>query len=87
VKIADVRPVAFWDGRRNWLVIVVETDNGLIGLGEAGIGAHQPAITGAIETFRTWLVGQDATRIEYIWQYLFRGAFFPVVAEGASRGV
>ncbi|MFN8540997.1 MAG: hypothetical protein U0232_26390 [Thermomicrobiales bacterium] len=22
-------------------------------------------------------MGQDATRIEYIWQYLFRGAFFP----------
>lgn len=77
VKIADVRPVGFWDGRRNWLVIVVETDDGLIGLGEAGIGAHQAAITGIIETFKPWLVGQDATRIEYIWQYLFRGAFFP----------
>ncbi|MFN8513421.1 MAG: hypothetical protein U0841_12690 [Chloroflexia bacterium] len=45
MKIADVRPVGFWDGRRNWLVIVVETDDGLIGLGEAGIGAHQAAIT------------------------------------------
>ena len=30
MKIADVRPVAFWDGRRNWLVIVVETDDALL---------------------------------------------------------
>lgn len=77
MEIADVRPIAFWNGRRNTLVVVVETDNGLVGLGEAGIGAHLPAITGVIETVKSWLVGQDATRIEHIWQYLFRGGFFP----------
>lgn len=77
MKIADVRPVSFWDGRRNGLVLVIETDDGLIGLGEAGIAAHLPAIGKIIETFKPWLIGQDATRIEHIWQYLFRGAFFP----------
>jgi galactonate dehydratase len=77
MKISDVRAVGFWDGRRNSMAIVVETDDGLIGLGEAGSNAHQPAITGIIGNFKTWLIGQDATRIEHIWQYLFRGAFFP----------
>ncbi len=77
MKIADVRPITYWDGRRNGFAVVVETDDGLIGLGEAGIGAHLPAITGVIETFKRWLIGQDATRIEHIWQYLFRSAFFP----------
>ncbi len=77
MRIADVRTVPFWDGRRNTMVVVVETDDGLVGLGEAGIGAHLPAIAGVIATFKPWLVGQDATRIEHIWQYLFRGGFFP----------
>lgn len=77
MKIGDVRTVPFWDGRRNSLAIVVETDAGLIGLGEAGSNAHQPAVVGVIEAFKPWLIGQDATRIEHIWQYLFRGAFFP----------
>ena len=77
MRIADVRPISFWDGRRNSFVVVVETDEGLTGLGEAGIGGHLPAITAAIETFKPWLLRQDATRIEHIWQYLFRGAFFP----------
>jgi galactonate dehydratase len=77
MRIADVRPLSFWDGRRNSFVVVIETDDGLTGLGEAGIGGHLPAITAAIETFKPWLIGQDATRIEHIWQYLFRGAFFP----------
>ena len=72
MQIADVRPVGFWDGQRNWLVVVVETDDGLVGLGEAGIGAHQAALTGLIATFKPWLVGQDATRIEHIWQKLYR---------------
>ena len=60
MRIADVRTVPFWDGRRNTMVVVVETDDGLVGLGEAGIGAHLPAIAGVIATFKPWLVGQDA---------------------------
>ncbi len=59
------------------MVLVIETDDGLIGLGEAGIAAHLSAISSVIATFKPWLIGQDATRIEHIWQYLFRGAFFP----------
>jgi galactonate dehydratase len=32
---------------------------------------------GAIEHFKPLLIGQDATRIEHLWQTLYRGGFFP----------
>jgi galactonate dehydratase len=32
---------------------------------------------GAIEHFKPQLIGQDAGRIEHLWQTLFRGGFFP----------
>ena len=62
---------------RTFLFIVVETDEGITGLGEAGITGHERAMTGALETLREMLVGEDPFRIEHLWQTMFRGGFFP----------
>jgi len=75
VKITDVRPVLFWAGYKNALVVVVETDEGITGVGEAG--AHIQASAEAVEMLKPRLVGEDATRIEHLWQVMFRGGFFP----------
>jgi len=51
-------------------VVVVETDQGLAGFGEGG----------APDSFRECaglLIGQDASRIEYLWQLMYRGFFYP----------
>ncbi|HZR00824.1 MAG TPA: galactonate dehydratase [Chloroflexota bacterium] len=77
MKIKDVRPVLFSTGQRNMLVCVVETDDGIKGYGEGGMSSHLPAVAAAIETLKGRLVGQDATRIEHLWQLMFRGGFFP----------
>lgn len=76
MKITDVRPVVCWGGYKNLIFVVVETDEGLSGVGEAGVNAHVEAIAGAVNTLKSHLVGQDATRIEHLWQYMFRGGFF-----------
>jgi galactonate dehydratase len=76
MKITDVRPVLCWSGNRNMLVVVVETDAGISGVGEAGMSSHLPACAEAVTTLKGWLVGQDATRIEHLWQLMFRGGFF-----------
>jgi galactonate dehydratase len=57
--------------------VLVHTDEGLTGLGEGGLQRRWKAIAGAVEHVKPWLVGQDPTRIEYIWQRLFRGGFYP----------
>ncbi|MDF1516180.1 MAG: enolase C-terminal domain-like protein, partial [Anaerolineae bacterium] len=62
---------------RNFLFVVVDTDEGIYGVGETGITGRELAVMGAIEHFKEDLLGADPFRIEHIWQVLFRGGFFP----------
>jgi L-alanine-DL-glutamate epimerase-like enolase superfamily enzyme len=77
MKISDVEAYPVWGGSRNFLFVVVDTDEGIYGVGEAGITGRELAVMGAIEHFKPLLVGQDPLRSEHIWQLLARGGFFP----------
>jgi len=77
MKITQIETYPVWGGHRNFLFVVVDTDEGIYGVGEAGITGRELAIVGAIEHFKPLLIGQDPARIEHIWQLLFRGGFFP----------
>jgi L-alanine-DL-glutamate epimerase-like enolase superfamily enzyme len=77
VKITDVQTFPVWGGARNFLFVVIDTDEGISGVGEAGLTSRELAVVGAIEHFKPLLVGQDPGRIEHIWQVLSRGGFFP----------
>lgn len=76
MKITDVT-VYLAKERRTFCYVVVDTDEGIYGIGEAGITGRELAVQGAIEHFKPLLIGQDPFRIEHIWQMLFRGGFFP----------
>ena len=77
MKITNIETYPVWGGHRNFLFVVVDTDEGISGVGEAGITGRELAVAGAIEHFKPLLIGQDPGRIEHIWQVLFRGGFFP----------
>ena len=77
MKITTIETYPVWNGRRNDLYVIVDTDEGIYGVGEAGISGREHAIMGAIEHFKPLLIGQSPFRTEYIWQLLFRGGFFP----------
>lgn len=77
MKITNIEAYPVWGGHRNFLFVVVDTDEGIYGVGECGITGRELAVIGVIDHFKGFLIGQDATRIEHIWQWLFRGAFFP----------
>lgn len=77
MKIARIEPHIIGFGIRNLLIVTVETDDGLVGLGEAGITGRERAVIGALDHFRPLLIGQDPMRTEHIWQRLYRGGFFP----------
>ena len=77
MKITNIECYPVWGGGRNFLFVVVDTDEGISGVGEAGITGRELAVMGAIEHFKALLIGQDPGRIEHIWQFLFRGGFFP----------
>jgi galactonate dehydratase len=83
VKITDVRPVIVGDVR-NFLFVVVETDGGLRGVGEAGITWREESIAGFVNALKPSLVGEDPFRIEHLWQVMFRCGFFPGGRIGAA---
>jgi L-alanine-DL-glutamate epimerase-like enolase superfamily enzyme len=74
---------------RTFLFVEVETDEGICGLGEAGLTGHERAMIGAIDSLRDSLIGEDPFRIEHLWQTMFRGRFFPAqrVMSAAIAGV
>ena len=76
MKITDVKayPVKDW---RTFLFVFVETDAGVVGLGESGLSGHERATMGALEHLRPMVVGQDPFRTEHLWQTMWRGGFFP----------
>ena len=76
MKIRDVRPYIVM-GRRTHLFVVVETEDGVTGVGEAGLTSREEAVIGALKHMREVLVGTDVLATEHIWQVLARGAFFP----------
>ena len=70
--------------QRNFFFVVVETDNGLIGVGEGGVTWREQAMAGFVEALKPSLIEQDPRRIEHLWQLMFRGGFFPANRIGAA---
>lgn len=76
MKITDIT-VYLAKEWRTFCFVIIDTDEGIYGLGEAGLTGRELAVQGAIEHFKPMLIGQDPFRIEHIWQQMFRGGFFP----------
>ena len=83
MKITEIRTHIVGEAR-NSLFVVVQTDEGIYGLGEAGVTWREAAVAGFIDALRPALVGQDPLRIEHLWQVMFRGGFFPANRIGAA---
>ena len=77
MQITDVTCYPTWGGQRNFLFVVVDTDQGLYGVGEAGLTGRELAVMGAVDHLRPLLVGQDPMRSEHLWQVMSRGGSFP----------
>ena len=77
MRITAIDAHAVWGGHRNFLFVTVDTDEGISGVGEAGLTGRELAVVGALDHFRPLLIGQDPFRTEHLWQLLFRGGFFP----------
>src|SRR4051794_22422655 len=89
VKITGIEPFAVQAGNRSFIFCVVDTDAGISGIGECGVNSRSQAILGAFDHIREQIVGEDASRIEHLWQLMYRGGFFPagnVVGSAVSAG-
>jgi mannonate dehydratase len=76
MKITNCRVVVTCPGR-NFVTLKIETDEGVHGIGDATLNGREQAVVAYLsEHVAPALLGRDPARIEDIWQYLYRGAYW-----------
>ncbi len=81
---ATARPLLIRDARvivtcpgRNFVTLKIETDAGVYGIGDATLNGRELAVMSYLKDHVVpCLIGRDAHRIEDIWQFLYRGAYW-----------
>jgi mannonate dehydratase len=62
---------------RNFVTLKIETRSGVHGLGDATLNGRELAVAAYLqEHVAPNLIGRDAGRIEDVWQFLYRGAYW-----------
>ena len=76
MRISAVRPLVLGTPWRNLTFVVVETDEGLSGVGEVRMVNHTDALLGYLqEAGRNHILGSDPFKIEDLTQRMFRRDF------------
>ncbi|HUL34383.1 MAG TPA: D-mannonate dehydratase ManD [Candidatus Eisenbacteria bacterium] len=76
MRITDVKVIICSPGR-NFVTLKVTTEDGVYGLGDATLNGRELAVASYLSDHVVpLLIGRDARRIEDIWQYLYKGAYW-----------
>ena len=77
MKFTRIQVVVTCPGR-NYVIVKVETDQpGLYGWGDATLNGRELAVASALtEHIAPLLIGREPDRIEDLWQYLYKGAYW-----------
>ncbi len=59
-----------------WMFLKIETDEGISGWGEPVLEGRARTVEAAVQEFAETLVGQDPTRINDLWQTMYRSHFY-----------
>lgn len=74
--ITDARVIITSPGR-NFVTLKITCDDGTTGVGDATLNGRELAVAAYLsEHVVPCLIGRDAHRIEDIWQYLYKGAYW-----------
>ncbi|MEA3541009.1 MAG: D-mannonate dehydratase ManD [Pseudomonadota bacterium] len=75
-KIIDTKVIVTCPGR-NFVTLKIITDEGVYGLGDATLNGRELAVASYLtDHVVPCLIGRDAHRIEDVWQYLYKGAYW-----------
>lgn len=75
MKITDVRSVVVGNPWKNWVFVVLETDEGITGVGEATGGLSTKPQVAAVEEIKHLVIGRDPRDIHALWNHLYLSAF------------
>ena len=87
MKITSAKVIVTCPGR-NFVTLKIHTDQGVYGIGDATLNGRELSVVSYLEDHVIpCLIGKDPRRIEDIWQYLYRGAYWrrgPVTMSAVS---
>jgi len=76
MKITDAKVIVCCPGR-NFVTLKLTTEDGITGLGDATLNGRELSVVSYLnDHVIPLLIGRDARRIEDIWQYLYKGAYW-----------
>ncbi|MFO7698584.1 MAG: mandelate racemase/muconate lactonizing enzyme family protein, partial [Anaerolineae bacterium] len=75
MKITDLRTVVVGNPWKNWIFVILETDEGLRGLGEATGGLATKPNLGDVEELRQHVLGEDPLHPERLWLKLIKARY------------
>ena len=76
MKITDAKVIICSPGR-NFVTLKLVTEDGIRGLGDATVNGREMAVASYLtDHVLPLLIGRDARRIEDIWHYLYKGAYW-----------
>jgi galactonate dehydratase len=73
MKITAVTAYHLPGTRYPWVFLRLDTDAGLHGIGQISSGPNSAVVAAAASRLGPLLVGEDASRIEYLWHKLYAG--------------
>src|SRR2546428_11469480 len=76
MKIVDAKVIVCSPGR-NFVTLKLTTEDAIYGLGDATLNGRELSVVGYLnDHVLPMLIGRDARRIEDIWQFLYKGAYW-----------
>lgn len=76
MRIVDAKVIVTCPGR-NFVTLKILTSDGVYGIGDATLNGREKSVVAYLEDHVIpVLIGRDARRIEDIWQFLYRGAYW-----------
>ncbi len=72
---------------RPYVFVKLETNQGVVGWGEATLEGKAGAVLACVQDFREFLIGHDPMQVEHIWQSMYVHSFYragPVIGSAIS---
>ncbi|HYM13817.1 MAG TPA: galactonate dehydratase [Bryobacterales bacterium] len=79
IKVTNLKAIGVTltgESDRPYVFVKIETDQGVVGWGEATLEGKASAAMAAVNDFRDFIVGQDPMKVEHHWQSMYVHTFY-----------
>lgn len=76
MKIVDVKTHILESAGREYVFVKVQTDEGIHGWGEGTLEMKQGTVVAAVRDLQGFILGEDPTRVDFLWQRMYRQGFW-----------